>query len=32
MWFQIHFPKRAAHAEVLKQQSRDRLNRRPTVP
>lgn len=29
MWFQIHFPKRAVHAEVLNQQSRDRLNRRP---
>jgi hypothetical protein len=29
MWVQIHFPKRAAHAEALKQQNHDRLNRRP---
>jgi dolichol-phosphate mannosyltransferase len=29
MWRQIHFPKRAEHADVLRQQSRDRLDRRP---
>jgi dolichol-phosphate mannosyltransferase len=28
MWFQIHFPKRAAHAEALTEQSRDRSDRR----